>query len=54
MCIRDRGDTVSVRPLRVEAMFDGGESGPELSDHDGFLVTYELSWPRRVGMGGAC
>lgn len=48
------GDTVSVRPLRVEAMFDGGESGPELSDHDGFLVTYELSWPRRVGMGGAC
>ncbi|WIA58238.1 endonuclease/exonuclease/phosphatase family protein [Sphingobium sp. WTD-1] len=40
------GDRVSVRPIRVEAMFDGGPSGPELSDHDGFLVTYELSWPR--------
>ena len=40
------GDRVSIRPIRVEAMFDGGPSGPELSDHDGFLVTYELSWPR--------
>lgn len=39
------GDAVSIRPVRAEAMFDGGASGPELSDHDGFLVTYELSWP---------
>lgn len=38
------GDAVSIRPVRVEAMFDGGPSGPSLSDHDGFLVTYELSW----------
>lgn len=40
------GDRVSIRPIRVEAMFDGGLSGPRLSDHDGFLVTYRLSWPR--------
>lgn len=38
------GDAVSIRPIRVEAMFDGGRSGLRLSDHDGFLVTYELSW----------
>ena len=49
------GDVVSIRPIRVEAMFDGGPSGPELSDHDGFLVTYELSWPRAMaGRPGAC
>ncbi len=41
----DDGDMVSIRPIKVEAMFDGGPSGPVLSDHDGFLVTYELSWP---------
>ena len=39
------GEHVAIRPVRVEAMFDGGASGPRLSDHDGFLVTYELSWP---------
>jgi endonuclease/exonuclease/phosphatase family metal-dependent hydrolase len=39
------GDIVSIRPTRVEAIFDGGPSGPQLSDHDGFLVTYELKWP---------
>lgn len=38
------GDSVSVRPIRVEAVFDGGPSGPQLSDHDGFMVTYELRW----------
>lgn len=49
------GDRVSVRPVRVEAMFDGGPSGPELSDHDGFLVTYELSWPRDAAVvPGSC
>jgi endonuclease/exonuclease/phosphatase family metal-dependent hydrolase len=42
------GETVSIRPIRVEAMFDGGASGPRLSDHDGFLVTYELRWPVAV------
>lgn len=39
------GDRVSIRPVRVEAMFDDGPSGPRLSDHDGFRVLYELSWP---------
>lgn len=34
---------VRIRPIRVEAMFDGGDA-PQLSDHDGFLVTYELRW----------
>ncbi|MES2497280.1 MAG: endonuclease/exonuclease/phosphatase family protein [Pseudomonadota bacterium] len=34
---------VTIRPVRVEAMFDGGDA-PQLSDHDGFLVTYELRW----------
>ena len=42
------GRTVRIRPLRVEAMFDGGPSGPRLSDHDGFLVTYELRWPAHL------
>jgi endonuclease/exonuclease/phosphatase family metal-dependent hydrolase len=39
------GDTVKVRPIRVEGMFDGGPSGPVLSDHNGFRVVYEFSWP---------
>ncbi|WP_240653482.1 endonuclease/exonuclease/phosphatase family protein [Sphingomonas crocodyli] len=38
------GQRATVRPIRVEAMFDGGSSGPELSDHDGFLVTYRIDW----------
>lgn len=38
------GGEVDIRPVRVEAMFDGANQ-PRLSDHDGFLVTYELSWP---------
>lgn len=38
------GERVAVRPVRVEAMFDGGGGGPRLSDHDGFRVIYELSW----------
>ncbi|MDP8994582.1 MAG: endonuclease/exonuclease/phosphatase family protein [Pseudomonadota bacterium] len=46
---------VSVRPVRVEAMFDGGPSGPRLSDHDGFRVVYELSWdPRRAEPAPFC
>lgn len=39
------GEQLAVRPIRVEAVFDGGASGPRLSDHDGFMVTYELRWP---------
>jgi endonuclease/exonuclease/phosphatase family metal-dependent hydrolase len=48
------GDAVSIRPIRVEAMFDGGASGPKLSDHDGFLVTYRLSWPKGARVQGGC
>lgn len=36
-------DTILV-PVRVQAMFDGSEGDPRLSDHDGFLVTYRLTW----------
>ena len=39
------GRQVTVRPVRVEAMFDGSEGSPRLSDHDGFRVVYEISWP---------
>jgi endonuclease/exonuclease/phosphatase family metal-dependent hydrolase len=39
------GTVVTVRPIRVEGMFDGGPSGPVLSDHNGFRVVYRLSWP---------
>lgn len=38
------GDGVRLRPVRVEALFDGRPGSPQLSDHDGFLVTYELRW----------
>ena len=41
----DDGQLVTVRPLRVEAVFDGPGTGGKLSDHDGYLVTYGLSWP---------
>lgn len=41
------GAQVKVRPVRVRAIFDGRADSPRLSDHDGFLVTYELSWPAR-------
>ncbi|MBJ7499599.1 MAG: endonuclease/exonuclease/phosphatase family protein [Sphingopyxis sp.] len=47
----DNGKAVSVEPIRVEAMFDGSDNGARLSDHDGFLVTYRLSW--REGAQGA-
>ena len=37
---RPRGEA----PAAIEALFDGRPGSPRLSDHDGFLVTYELSW----------
>jgi endonuclease/exonuclease/phosphatase family metal-dependent hydrolase len=40
----ESGGGVTVRPIRVEAMFDKPWKGETLSDHDGFLVTYRLSW----------
>lgn len=41
----DDGALVRVRPVKVEAMFDGPWRGRQLADHDGYLVTYRLSWP---------
>jgi endonuclease/exonuclease/phosphatase family metal-dependent hydrolase len=41
------GKRVTVRPVRVEAMFDGSADSPKLSDHDGFRVVYRLSWATR-------
>lgn len=40
----ESGGGVTVQPIRVEAMFDKPWQGDTLSDHDGFLVTYRLSW----------
>ncbi|WP_443018911.1 endonuclease/exonuclease/phosphatase family protein [Sphingomonas sp.] len=48
------GGVIDIRPIRVEAMFDGGSSGQRLSDHDGFLVTYRLSWPVATPVGSVC
>ena len=49
------GSPVRVRPVRVEAMFDGSERGPRLSDHDALRVVYELSWPTDVSQpASAC
>ncbi len=41
------GARVSIRPVKVDTLFDGRPDSPRLSDHDGFRVTYELSWPVR-------
>ncbi len=43
----ETGSEVDIKPVRVEAMFDGSTDSPSLSDHDGFRVTYEVSWPIR-------
>ncbi|MDQ0839956.1 endonuclease/exonuclease/phosphatase family protein [Sphingomonas faeni] len=40
---RSPPDTMLV-PIRVQAMFDGSKGNPKLSDHDGLLVTYRLTW----------
>lgn len=39
------GASVAITPIRIEAMFDGTEGQPRLSDHDGLRVTYRLTWP---------
>jgi endonuclease/exonuclease/phosphatase family metal-dependent hydrolase len=41
----DDGDVVTVRPVRVEGLFDQPWKGAPLADHDGLLVVYRLSWP---------
>ena len=48
------GSQISVRPIRVEAVFDGSPGSPQLSDHDGFLVTYRLEWPATAVSAPAC
>jgi hypothetical protein len=35
---------VDVRPVGVETVFGRGPSGARLSDHDGYLVRYRLTW----------
>jgi endonuclease/exonuclease/phosphatase family metal-dependent hydrolase len=35
---------VSVRPIRIGTLFGASPSAPRLSDHDGYLVRYRLSW----------
>jgi len=46
----DDGASMNVRPIRAEAMFDGPATGGLLSDHDGYLVTYRLSFSDRDGV----
>lgn len=50
----DNGKAVSVEPIRVEAMFDGSDNGARLSDHDGFLVTYRLTWSTASAANNSC
>jgi len=38
------GSPITVRPIRVQAIFDGSPGSPVLSDHDGYMVTYRLEW----------
>ncbi|NQX95842.1 MAG: metal-dependent hydrolase [Erythrobacter sp.] len=40
--IFDHGAQLSVRPVKLEAWFDGDDSGGELSDHDTYIVTYAI------------
>ena len=35
---------VDVRPIKVETVFASPDNGGKLSDHDGYLVRYRLSW----------
>jgi len=39
---------VTVRPIRIETLFGASKAGPQLSDHDGYLVRYRLSWDHAV------
>lgn len=38
------GSNVRVTPVMVQSLFDGSEGSPALSDHDGLLVRYRLTW----------
>ena len=45
------GGRVQMRPIRIEALFDGSEDSPQLSDHDAYRVVYELTWPAHETTG---
>lgn len=38
------GSRIKIRPIAVEALFDEPIDGQMLSDHDGYLVEYRLTW----------
>ena len=40
--IYDDGARTRLRPVRIEAWFDGPDAGGKLSDHDAYVVTYAL------------
>ena len=40
--IFDDGKRIALRPVRIEAWFDGPDSGGRLSDHDAYIVTYAI------------
>lgn len=48
------GSPVAIAPIRIETMFDGSPGSPKLSDHDGLMVTYRLSWPARMTALSPC
>ena len=40
--IFDDGARIALRPIRIEAWFDGEDAGGKLSDHDAYVVTYAI------------
>jgi endonuclease/exonuclease/phosphatase family metal-dependent hydrolase len=40
--IYDDGARIALRPVRIEAWFDGEDAGGKLSDHDAYIVTYAI------------
>lgn len=48
------GNPAAIRPVRVEALFDGSPDSPQLSDHDGFMVTYRIEWPAAASVRSLC
>ncbi|MCX9147935.1 endonuclease/exonuclease/phosphatase family protein [Erythrobacter sp. WG] len=40
--IYDDGARIALRPVRIEAWFDGEDAGGRLSDHDAYIVTYAI------------
>lgn len=40
--IFDDGARIALRPVHIEAWFDGEDAGGKLSDHDAYIVTYAI------------